>query len=94
VLLPILALGATRLNVIRLVLGQASMAAMVGLLAGLMGSFALTGLLKNLLFEVSATDPLTFFVVTAILGGVALLAGYLPARRATRVDPTVALRCE
>jgi ABC-type antimicrobial peptide transport system permease subunit len=89
-----MALGATRLNVIRLVLGQASRAALAGLLIGLVGSFALTRLLKNLLFGISATDPLTFVVVTVILGGAALLAGYLPARRATRVDPTVALRCE
>jgi len=89
-----MALGATRLNVIGLVLGQASRAALAGLLIGLVGSFALTRLLKNLLFGISATDPLTFIVVTVILGGAALLAGYLPARRATRVDPTVALRCE
>jgi predicted permease len=89
-----MALGATRFKVIRLLLGQASIAALAGLVVGLMGSLALTHLLKNLLFGVSATDPLTFFVVSVILGGVALLAGYLPARRATRVDPGVALRCE
>jgi putative ABC transport system permease protein len=89
-----MALGATRLKVLRLVLGQASRAAVAGLLIGLVASLALTRLIKNLLFGVSATDPLTFMIVTLILGGVALLAGYLPARRATRVDPTVALRCE
>ena len=59
-----------------------------------MGSLALTRTVRSLLFGVSASDPLTFVAVTLVLVGAALLACYFPARRATRVDPVVALRCE
>jgi len=66
----------------------------VGLAIGVAGALALTRVLTNLLFDLSPTDPLTFVVVTIGLGAVALLASYLPARRATRVDPIVALRSD
>ena len=88
------ALGAPRKSVLKLVLGQGTGLAIAGALIGLAGSFALTGLLRNLLFNVSATDWPTFAGTTLLLSGTALLACYFPARRATRVDPMQALRHE
>ncbi len=88
------ALGAPRKSVLKLVLGQGTALAIAGVLIGLAGSFALTGLLRNLLFNVSATDWPTFAGTTLLLSGTALLACYFPARRATRVDPMQALRHE
>jgi len=88
------ALGAPRKSVLKLVLGQGTALAIAGVLIGLAGSFALTGLLRNLLFNVSATDWPTFAGTTLLLSGTALLACYFPARRATRVDPVQALRHE
>ena len=88
------ALGAPRKSVLKLVLGQGTALAIAGALIGLAGSFALTGLLRNLLFNVSTTDWPTFAGTTLLLSGTALLACYFPARRATRVDPMQALRHE
>lgn len=88
------ALGATRNDVTRMILRQSMTVTVIGTLAGLAGAFGLTRLMGALLYEVSATDPLTFAIAPVVLVGVSLLATWLPVRRATRVDPTVALRAE
>jgi putative ABC transport system permease protein len=88
------ALGASSRDVLRMILGQGLRTTFIGVAIGLAGSLALTRMLESLLFGVTATDPLTFAGVVLLIVAVALLACYLPARRATKVDPMVALRYE
>jgi putative ABC transport system permease protein len=88
------ALGASGRNVLTLILGQGMLPALVGLAIGLMGAFALTRLLTNQLFEIKATDPMTFLGATALLLLAVLAACWLPARRATKINPVEALRYE
>jgi putative ABC transport system permease protein len=88
------ALGARSRDVLKMILSQGLRTIFIGLLIGLAGSLALTRTMASLLFEVTATDPLTFAAVIALLIAAALLACYIPARRATKVDPMVALRYE
>jgi len=89
-----MALGARRGNVLRMVLGHGSKLAFAGVAVGILAALGLTRFLSSLLFDVKPTDPLTFIAVALMLGGVALLASYIPAWRATKVDPMVALRYE
>src|SRR5215217_2115672 len=89
-----LALGAQSANVLRMILAQGLRLAIAGVVGGLLGAFALTRLLQGLLFGISASDPLTFTGIALLLIAVALLACWIPARRATKVDPLEALRSE
>jgi putative ABC transport system permease protein len=89
-----MALGATRGDVLRLVLRGGLAFIIAGLALGTLAALALTRLLSSLIYGVSATDPATFAAVTGILGAVALAACFIPAARATRIDPVVALRSE
>jgi ABC-type antimicrobial peptide transport system permease subunit len=89
-----MALGAERRDVLRLIVGQGLALALVGAGAGLLLAFAVTRVLQRFLFGIGATDPLTFIGVALLLTMVALLACWLPARRAAKVDPLAALRHE
>src|SRR6185503_16871121 len=89
-----LALGAPRGNIMRLVLGQGMKLAGLGILLGLVGAVTLTRGLRSLLYGVSATDPLSFSVIALLPMVVTMLACWIPARRAAKVDPLVALKCE
>jgi ABC-type antimicrobial peptide transport system permease subunit len=89
-----IALGASRSRIVGLVLRQGLTLAAAGVVIGLVGAFWLARFMATLLYGVSAGDPLTFVAIPALLFIVALAAGYVPARRAARVDPVVSLRCE
>ena len=89
-----MALGAQRSEVLRMVVGQGLILAALGIATGLIGAFALTRFLSTLLFNVSPTDPVIFVSVPVVLCMVAVLATWLPAGRATEIDPMIALRYE
>ena len=87
-------LGASRWQIVGLVLRQGMSLAVIGMAGGLVAAYALTRLMAGLLYGVRPEDPATLAGVTLLLGAIALLACYIPARRATAVDPMVSLRCE
>src|SRR5215470_16272083 len=86
--------GAQGTDVLRLIIKQGLTLMLIGLGLGLAGALVLTRLMSSMLYGVSATDPLTFGLIALLLAGVTLLACWIPARRATKVDPMIALRCE
>ncbi|HEX5724091.1 MAG TPA: ABC transporter permease [Longimicrobiaceae bacterium] len=88
------ALGAQRRHVMRLVVGEGAVLAAIGVALGLVGAFGVSRVMASVLYGVSPSDPVAFLLVPVLLAGVALLASWLPARRATRIDPMVALRAE
>jgi putative ABC transport system permease protein len=89
-----LALGARRRQIVSLILGQGVRLLALGLLVGFVAAFALSRVMRNLLFGVSATDPLIFFAVGLLLAGAAVIACWIPAHRASRTDPIITLRYE
>jgi putative ABC transport system permease protein len=89
-----MALGATRGDIMRLVVGNGMLLTLIGIGIGVVASAALTRVMQSFLFGIGATDAVTFLAVSALLGTVALIANYIPAHKATRVNPTIALRYE
>jgi putative ABC transport system permease protein len=89
-----MALGAERRHVLGLVVGHGMVLALVGIALGVAGSYGATRVMASMLFGVTATDPMVFATMTGALAAVALAACYIPARRAARIDPAVALRSE
>jgi predicted permease len=89
-----MAMGAQRQDILRIALEEGALIVAFGVVSGLVGSLMLTRFLQSMLFDVKPTDPITFAAITALLAGVTLLACFIPARRATQVDPLVALRYE
>jgi len=87
-------LGATQRNILNLIVREGMALAFGGVLIGLVPAFALTGLMRSLLFGVNSSDPATFIATALLLAAVALLASYIPARRAARIDPMISLRSE
>jgi ABC-type antimicrobial peptide transport system permease subunit len=89
-----MALGATQHDILRLVVREGMALALSGVAIGLTGAFLLTRLIQSLLFGVEATDPFTFVGISLLLVLITLLASYMPAQRAARIDPMVSLRCD
>jgi putative ABC transport system permease protein len=89
-----MAIGAQPRDVFKMILGQGMMLTLIGMAAGLLGAFALTRLMTSMLFTVKPTDPITFTTVALLLLLIALIACYIPGRRATKVDPVNSLRYE
>ena len=89
-----MALGARSADVLRMVIWRGLSLTLIGVAIGLAAALALTRVIKNLLFEVSPNDPATFALIALLLVGVSLIASYIPARRATKVDPLLAIRNE
>jgi ABC-type antimicrobial peptide transport system permease subunit len=89
-----MALGATERNILNLIVRKGMALALGGVFIGLAAAFALTRLMRTLLFGVNSSDPATFLAIALLLAAVALLASYIPARRAARIDPMISLRSE